>query len=121
MRKQVRRIVVWCFLGTILFAIAVVLTVLIRMGMYSGSAFLVHSVPLAIVAVWRDPILIVAFVFAAIGLWVFPWEWFGNDDEEEKSGVIRGRELASLQVARKRVDAKLRARRAELRVDRQGR
>ena len=117
MRKQVRKVVVWLFLSTILLAMAVVLTVLIRMGMSSGSEFLAQGIPVAFLAVWRDPILIVAFVIAAILLWIAPWERFGNVDKE--SDVIRGREVTSLGYARRKAEAKLRAQRAGLRVGRQ--
>lgn len=119
MRKQVRKVVVWLFLSTILFAIAVVLTMLIRMSLSAGSEFLAQGIPFAFLAVCRDPILLVAFVIAAILLWIVPWEGDGNDDEDE-SDVKRGREVTSLRDARRRAEVKLRAQRAGLRVGRQG-
>jgi hypothetical protein len=121
MRKQVRKVVVWIILSTILFAIAVVLTVFIRMGLSAGSDFLAQGIPFAFLAVCRDPILLVAFVIAAILLWIAPWEGarsLGDDDDE--SDVIRGREVTSLRDARRRAEAKLRAQRAGLRAGRQG-
>ncbi len=113
MRKYVRRIVMWIVGAAFALALAIILTVLIRLGMRTGLVFLHDAIPVAFHSVYRDPILIVAFVVAAILLWIAPWEEFGK--EEEETNVIRGREVTSFQQAHKRVESKLRAQRAQLR------
>ena len=117
MRKRVRILILWIIGGTFLFAIATVLTNVLRSGMTTGSVFLMDAVPAAFVAVCRDPVLIVAFIVVAIVLWVIPWEDLvgHKTEEDEDTNVVRGRNVTSFQRANRRAEAAMKARRATLR------
>jgi hypothetical protein len=91
--------------------------------MTGGRLLLKEAVPFGFSAVYRDPILIIAFIIASILLWVAPWERLRQkkteEREEDDDGVVRGRSVKSFARAQKRADARLKARRASLRSQRQ--
>lgn len=59
-------------------------TVLVRAGMNLAANAVVVGIPTLILAVYRDPLLIPAFLIALFICWVSPWEDYVQDGDDPR-------------------------------------
>lgn len=99
MRDRVYQIFVRIFLLCLLLGAALLLTGVARLVLSALWVALFECVPAMLVAIWRDPVMLIAFMIVCLFLWsAFP-HWFGGGSPDP---VRRGRRMTSFDISKVR-------------------
>lgn len=100
MRQFVFALFLLAFIAVVAAIVVFIATVIVRGGISVLHAVAANGMPRVIAVLSADPWYVVALIIAVLFLWSYPWEL---ENGGPSSPVRRGRQVANLSAARRRV------------------